>query len=76
MSMAKIHTLVSWIGATDLNAASGNVEGEAFGPTAATLQAEAFDAVELLYDYPEYQVKPFLGWLPKLESGSPPILMY
>ena len=72
MSMAKIHTLVSWIGATDLNAASGNVEGEAFGPIAATLQAEAFDFVELLYNYSEEQVKPYLLWLPKLVSGSPP----
>lgn len=68
MSKAKRHTLVSWIGATDLNAASGNAEGEAFGPIAATLQAEAFDSVELLYNYSEEQVKPYLLWLQKRVS--------
>lgn len=68
MSKAKRHTLVSWIGATDLNAASGHAEGEAFGPIASTLQAEAFDTVELLYNYSEEQVKPYLLWLQKRVS--------
>ena len=70
MSKAKRHTLVSWIGATDLNAASSNTEGKTFGPIAATLQAAAFDSVELLYNYPQEQVQPYLDWL-KLRVSIP-----
>jgi len=64
MSKAKPQTLVSWIGGNDLKATSSvGAEGQALGPVAATLTAQAFDAVELLYNYPEDQVKPYLAWL-------------
>ena len=36
-----------------------------FGPIAATLKEQEFDSVELLYNYPEDQVKPYLTWLKK-----------
>jgi hypothetical protein len=63
MSKAKLHTLVSWIGATDLNVASSNAERKVFSSIAETLKAEFFDVVELFYNYPEYQVKSYLLWL-------------
>lgn len=63
---AKPQTLVSWIGGNDLKATGSTyAEGQALGPIAATLKAQAFDAVELLYNYPEDQVKPYLAWLKK-----------
>ncbi|WP_368726643.1 hypothetical protein [Pectobacterium aquaticum] len=58
MSKDKPHTLVSWIGGNDLKATgSSEADGQALGPIAATLIAQPFDTVELLYNYPEHQVK-------------------
>lgn len=72
MSKAKPQTLVSWIGGNDLKATgSPGTEEPGLGPIAATLKAQAFDAVELLYNYPEDQVKPYLAWLQ--EQVSTPI---
>lgn len=51
--------LISWIGGNDLKA----VEGQAVGPIASTLKNTAFDSVELLYNYPDQQVKRYLRWL-------------
>lgn len=66
MRKVKPRTLVSWIGGNDLKATGNiNAEGQALGPIAATLRAQAFDVVELLYSYPEDQVKPYLYWLQK-----------
>ncbi|ABC31713.1 sigma 54-dependent transcriptional activator [Hahella chejuensis KCTC 2396] len=67
MSKAKPHTLVSWIGGNDLKS-TGNTgtDSQALGPLAATLKAHTFDAVELLYNYPEEQVQPYLDWLQEL----------
>ncbi|CBJ80549.1 Helix-turn-helix, Fis-type [Xenorhabdus bovienii str. Jollieti] len=67
MCKAKPHTLVSWIGGNDLKATgSTGADGQALGPIAATLTAQAFDAVELLYNYPEDQVRSYLAWLQEL----------
>lgn len=56
--------LVSWIGGNDLKATDGNQPpGQPAGPIANTLKEQAFDAVELLYNYPEQQVQPYLAWL-------------
>jgi len=55
--------LVSWIGGHDLN--SIDAEGAGRGPVISTLSAQAFDQVELLYNYPEQDVKPYLAWLKK-----------
>lgn len=64
MRKAKPHTLVSWIGGNDLKATgSTGDDSQTLGPIAATLTAQAFDAVTLLYNYPEDQVKPYLAWL-------------
>lgn len=64
MNKAKPRVLVSWIGGNDLKAPSSKEEeGHAFGPVASTLKEQAFDAVELLYNYPEDQVRPYLEWL-------------
>jgi len=53
--------LISWIGANDLKA----LKGRSPGPIAATLKNVSFDAVELLYNYPEEQVQLYLSWLEK-----------
>ncbi|WP_290525798.1 sigma 54-interacting transcriptional regulator [Alcanivorax sp.] len=64
MNKAKPRVLVSWIGGNDLKAPfSKEGEEHAFGPVASTLKEQAFDAVELLYNYPEDQVRPYLEWL-------------
>ncbi|MCX2782238.1 sigma 54-interacting transcriptional regulator [Microbulbifer thermotolerans] len=71
MKNAKPHALVSWIGNADLKAISSTeAEGQALGPIIATLKAQAFDSVELLYSYPEDQVKPYLAWLQEQVSIS------
>jgi len=57
----KPKTLISWIGANDLKA----IDSGTPGPVAATIQAIKFDAVELLFNYPEKKVKPYLSWLKK-----------
>lgn len=53
--------LVSWIGATDLKASRGEVEG--LGPVANALAARSFDAVHLLANYPKSDVGPYTKWL-------------
>lgn len=68
MSKAKPNILVSWIGANDLKAASSSAASEASGPIAATLEAESFDSVELIYNYPAEQVLPYIAWLKKWVS--------
>ena len=59
--MARI--LVSWIGGHDIN--STDAEGLERGPIISTLSAQTFDRIELLYNYPEKAVKPYLLWLKK-----------
>jgi len=59
--------LVSWIGGHDLN--SMDAEAGRRGPLVSTLQAETFDTVELLYNYPEASVAPYLEWLPTQTSA-------
>ena len=59
MNRAKPRVLISWIGRNDLNALDGN----GLGPLASTLTAVEFDRVELLYNFPEDEVKPYLVWL-------------
>ena len=51
--------LICWIGGNDLDAVTGKEQG----PICATLKAELFQSVELLYNYPEEKVKPYLDWL-------------
>lgn len=56
--------LVCWIGGNDLNAASTAVPSvEVLGPIASTLKACSFAGVQLLYNYPEDKVQPYLTWL-------------
>jgi len=58
--------LISWIGGNDLKATrSDGADGQSLGPIAATLKYQLFDAVELLYNYPEDEVQPYLQWLRK-----------
>ncbi|PAA96784.1 sigma-54 interaction domain-containing protein [Serratia fonticola] len=67
MSKSKSHTLVSWIGGNDLKATnSTRADGQVLGPIAATLTTQTFDAIELLYNYPEDQVRLYLAWLQEL----------
>ena len=64
MSKAKQSILVSWIGRNDLDATGNDdIEGQELGPLANTLRAHTFCTIELLYNYPEERVKPYLAWL-------------
>ena len=64
MSKAKPHALISWIGGNDLKVAGNHgALDQALGPIGATLNVQSFDAVELLYNYPEDQVESYLVWL-------------
>ncbi|WP_445361910.1 sigma 54-interacting transcriptional regulator [Microbulbifer sp. EKSA005] len=64
MSRSKRQVMISWIGANDLkNTSNGAVDGRPLGPIASTLKSHSFDAVELLYSYPEAEVNPYLHWL-------------
>ncbi|BDX08093.1 sigma-54 interaction domain-containing protein [Planctobacterium marinum] len=64
MSKTKAHTLVSWIGWNDLQGIlSPDQKNCSVGPVAATLDTKQFERVELLYDYPQGQVMPYLNWL-------------
>mgnify|MGYP003642230851 CR=1 FL=1 len=51
--------LISWIGGNDLKA----VADKPSGPILSTLENAEFDSVELLYSYPQAEVKPYLSWL-------------
>ncbi|WP_335901550.1 sigma-54 dependent transcriptional regulator [Shewanella algae] len=51
--------LVSWIGATDLKLSAEQLAG----PIWATVSAKSFDAVELIYNYPDEVVEPYLAML-------------
>lgn len=53
-------TLISWIGANDLKALENN---ESQGPLIATLEAQPFDRIVLLYNYDTQQVNPYLQLL-------------
>ncbi len=66
MTNTKQRVLISWIGGTDLKA----IDGQAPGPILATLKAEPFDSVELLYNYPANQVKRYIDWL-AVQVGTP-----
>lgn len=61
--------LTSWIGGHDL--ISLDAEGSDRGPIISTLKAQAFDRVELLYNYPSSDVEPYLSWL--AEQVSTPV---
>lgn len=53
--------LVSWVGGNDI-AASGR-ESDSSGPIYSTISQVKFDRLELLYNYSEESVAPFLDWL-------------
>lgn len=55
--------LVSWIGRTDLQAASAKGEPVGLGPIAQALETRPFDQVFLLSDYNESLVAPYIKWL-------------
>ncbi len=61
--------LVSWVGKTDLRAPSETAT-VGLGPIAQALDARTFDEVVLVSDYPEAEVKAFLGWLKQRTSTS------
>src|SRR5262249_14595341 len=65
--------LVSWVGKTDLRAPTETAT-VGLGPIAQALDARTFDEVVLVSDYPEAEVKSFLGWLKQRTSTSIGIL--
>ncbi len=60
--------LVCWVGATDLRASRGEIEGD--GPVANVLTARTFDVVHLLANYSRGEVEPYLSWLKKKTKQS------
>ena len=65
--------LLTWIGATDLRAAAGDLAGLP-GPIASALKAREFDSVDLICDYPRARSAQFVEWL--RISGAPPINLH
>lgn len=59
--------LLSWIGKTDLRAPT-ETDKVGVGPIAQALAARAFDEVVLVSDYPEAEVKAFVGWIQQRSS--------
>ena len=54
--------LVTWIGKTDLRAATAS-DAIGLGPIAQALTTRFFDDAYLVTDYPDREVRPFLRWL-------------
>ncbi|MDF5683353.1 hypothetical protein P3750_25440, partial [Vibrio parahaemolyticus] len=62
--MKSRRVLVSWIGDTDLKSTGHDPKiNEPIGPIASTLETEAFDAAEFIYNYPDERVLPYIDWL-------------
>jgi len=60
--------LVTWIGRTDLKAASGD-PGVGLGPIAQAVIAHAYTSIHLLSDFPPGETKAFVKWLsPKTQA--------
>lgn len=57
--MNKQRLLVSWIGGKDLSMP----EGQITGPIWSTIKAAEFDVIELIYNYSEDEVKPYVALL-------------
>lgn len=71
MSNTKSQTLLSWIGGNDLKVTGSEGDNvHALGPILATLKSQKFDVVELLYNYPEKEVEPYLAWLREQTTTS------
>lgn len=63
--------LISWIGATDLKASKEkDTAGAPPGPLLAALKEYKFSAVELIYNYPENEVLPYLQWIQSFVQAS------
>lgn len=62
-------TLVSWIGRTDLRAASGN-ENAGLGPIAQAASAHPYEAIHLLSDFDVADAKNFGKWLASQVSSK------
>jgi transcriptional regulator with PAS, ATPase and Fis domain len=59
LGMNKKRLLVSWIGGNDLNM----LEGQMTGPIWTTIQAAKFDVIELIYNYSDDEVRPYVSLL-------------
>lgn len=59
--MKSERVLVSWVGGHDIKGRLNT--GIARGPVFSTVREKPFDRVELLYNYPEDEVNPFIAWL-------------
>lgn len=60
--------LVSWIGNTDIEAATGAKMG--LGPIVATVSAHAFTSLNLLFNYPKSRVDEYLVWLGQQSTAA------
>ncbi|MGE3844108.1 MAG: sigma-54 interaction domain-containing protein [Vicinamibacterales bacterium] len=61
--------LITWIGRTDLRAATES-DTIGLGPIGQALTSRAFDAAYLVTDYPDADVKPFVSWLRRMTTAT------
>ncbi|MBU2884992.1 hypothetical protein KO507_04330 [Gilvimarinus agarilyticus] len=61
MGINKDQVLITWVGGNDLKALDSAAASP--GPIASALATLSVDAIELLYNYPDADVKPYLKWL-------------
>jgi transcriptional regulator with PAS, ATPase and Fis domain len=67
------NVLLSWIGNTDLRAATDS-EHVGLGPVAQALTARSFDQAYLVTNHPEIEVQPYIAWLRRQTRISPAVL--
>lgn len=61
--------LICWIGRTDLRVPTEQDE-IGLGPIAQAVESDKYDAVDLIADYPEEQVEPYISWIKKRISAD------
>ncbi|MET0122989.1 MAG: hypothetical protein ABW124_18270, partial [Candidatus Thiodiazotropha sp. 6PLUC9] len=62
-----MNILLSWIGQTDLNAASGD-EQAGLGPIGQAITQRSFDLIVLLSNYPRAESADYISWVKKHTS--------
>jgi DNA-binding NtrC family response regulator len=64
VSRVMMRILISWIGKTDIRAATEGAE-VGLGPITQAVEAHPYDRISLIHDYPKADVLPFVTWLKK-----------
>jgi len=67
----KERVLTSWIGGNDLDSLKGDTDIKNIsGPIVSVLNKHAFDSIELLYNYPQERVAPYIECLKQLTNAN------